>query len=306
MDLFNRNNEGAKLLHQLTGSYYASNDFDAIQSEIDFATSEVAAIIGKEVVGSAKSAYENSVEEVFVKKVQMPIACLAVMRHFAQNIITHEDAGRRMKVDENAKTPFAWMLDRDDLAMRERYYRALDALFRYLAENKADLWAKSEVCKLTSQSILHSIHEFERFYPIDHSYYTFAMLIPLIIEAQDLRLKGLLGDRWPTILSAASETDRKVLVLAQKYAVLYAVTTAAERWSITVFPLSISRRFAPSFQGSEASMTASIKEISWYIGNLRKQQEETLDLLSRSVSSNTEEPTLLPTNDRKNKFFRLS
>lgn len=49
MDLFNRNRDGSKELEDLTGQWYASSPFRLIETEIRFATDEVARLVSPEV-----------------------------------------------------------------------------------------------------------------------------------------------------------------------------------------------------------------------------------------------------------------
>lgn len=305
--LFNKDGHGAEELNRLTGSYYASNKYENISAEIDFATNEVAGIVGKKIVERAGTEYQEGGDSALVALVQMPIACLAISRHFQQMGVSHEDAGRKLKIDENEKIPFEWMLDRDDRAMRERYYRSLDALYSYLEQEDIAEWQQSPVRKLLSGSIVRGLSSFEQVYPIEHSYYTYFMLQPLVIEAQNARLRKMLGEKWDRINSAdVAEEDRLLLQYAQRVVILYAVITAVERWSIEVFPLSIARRFSPTYQGNRASQSASMQEIEWYLAKLRGQVADAeTDLVA--VLNGTENPyedyPLMPENDRRKKYF---
>ena len=47
MDLFNRNRDGSKELEDLTGQWYASSPFRLIETEIRFATDEVARLVSQ-------------------------------------------------------------------------------------------------------------------------------------------------------------------------------------------------------------------------------------------------------------------
>ena len=290
--LFNKDGRGAEELNRLTGSYYASNKYENISAEIDFATNEVVGIVGKEIVERAGTEYQEGTDSALVALVQMPIACLAIYRHFQQMGVSHEDAGRKLKIDENEKIPFEWMLDRDDRAMRERYYRSLDALYSYLEQEDIAEWQQSPVRKLLSGSIVRGLSSFEQVYPI---------------EAQNARLRKMLGEKWDRISSAdVAEEDRLLLQYAQRVVILYAVITAVERWSIEVFPLSIARRFSPSYQGNRASQSASMQEIEWYLAKLRGQVADAeTDLVA--VLNGTENPyedyPLMPENDRRKKYF---
>lgn len=307
MKLFNKDNRGAEELNALTGIYYASNNYDNIASEISYATNEVAALVGYAVIEKAACGYEENQDSELVRLVKMPIACLAVARYFKQVGVSHEDSGRKVKIDANEKVPFEWMLDRDERAMHEKYCRSLDALFSYLEQKQIEEWLSSSTRKLLAESIVRSLYDFERIYPIEHSYYTYFMLLPLIIEVQNSKLHKALGNTWARIAGETiDECDRTTLHYAQRAAVLYAVITAVERWSIEVFPQAIARRFMPTYQGNKASKVATTEEIDWYLDRLRKQATEAMEELIAAVSGDInpyENFPVLPKNDKRKKYF---
>lgn len=81
MDLFNRNRDGSKELEDLTGQWYASSPFRLIETEIRFATDEVARLVSQEVVKEAAEAYDEDEKPELVAAVRLPVACLALMRY---------------------------------------------------------------------------------------------------------------------------------------------------------------------------------------------------------------------------------
>lgn len=304
--LFNKYNNGALELHNLTGIYFASNDFQAISGELYDAGREVANIVGIGIVSKAEEAYASGTDEQLVKAVQMPIACLAMLRHFRQTGVAHEDSGRKIKAGDDEKVPFEWMLDRDDRALQEKYYRSLDALFAFLEESDLEEWENSFVRKNINRSIVKDIHTFESVYPIEQSRYTFFMLQPLIVEVQLTKLKKALGDAWERISGeSVAEGDKTLLYCTRRAAILNAVVIAVERWSIEVFPQSVARRFMPTYQGNRASKSASIEEMEWYLGKLKEQAKEAMqDMLSAAAGANSYEGyPLMPDNDRSKKYF---
>lgn len=117
--IFNRDNNGSKELRDLTGNYYANNDFDKIITDIELAAEEVSGLIGAELYKKVEEWYrekkENGDQEL-IKKVQRPIALLATLRMYQKNDLSHEDDGRKFKIatDNSEKLPWEWQLDRDD------------------------------------------------------------------------------------------------------------------------------------------------------------------------------------------------
>ncbi len=303
--LFNVTNDGAKELELLTGQWYASSPFRLIASEISFATTEITKIVGTEVMEYAENVYKSPKEDIddfsLVDAVRMPIACLAIMRHSALTSISHEQTGRKVKMDDNERSPFEWQIDRDDRAMRERYYRALDAMFGYLEDNQVEPWVNSSRKALLAESIVKDLTQFEAVYPIDGSYYVYYMLQPLVIERQKALIAPFAGDKWAEIAAGTASDD--IMRLARRAAILSAVATAGTRWTLEVFPIEIARRFSPTYQGNRANRAATIEEIDWYLGNLKKEIDDALDDLAEELSGEKTAPKLIPDNCRFNKFF---
>ena len=148
--IFNKQNKGTEELRELTGNYYKNNDFSKVSSQIELVTEEVTAIIGQKIYKKAEKAYtENSEDkdiQKLIRKIQHPIAIMATLRMYQRNDLSHEDDGRKFKIDGvNEKLPWQWQLDRDDELHLEDYYKALDALIRYLNENDYSEWKQERV-----------------------------------------------------------------------------------------------------------------------------------------------------------------
>ena len=130
--LFDKVQNGSEELNSLTGQWFASTPFYLIRTEIDFAAQELGSIVGSEVVDAAEEAYLAGADPDFVDAVRLPVAFRAIARYAQLSGVSHEGTGRKVKMDDNEKMPFEWMIDRDDRAMLDRYYRAIDSLFRFL------------------------------------------------------------------------------------------------------------------------------------------------------------------------------
>lgn len=297
--LFNRNEKGSEELQELTGIWHASSPFSSIKADILSATEDVRRLVGPEVVGKAEEVYEAGSHDGILDAVRLPVACLAMVRHAKLSVLGHEATGRKLKVDENEKTPFEWMIDRDDTALRDRYYKAVDSLYLYLEENEPALWGSSPKKTALSGSIVKSIEDFEAVYPVDGSHYTYYMLQRLVLEEQR-RLAKFFGERWEGVASGAETPE--LMFLARKAAVLGAVATAGKRWSLEVFPLGVARRFSPSYQGNRAGRAATVEEIDRYIARLEEERSETMTEI-RAELGGSHPAALLPKNDPDNKFF---
>lgn len=301
--LFNKDNKGSEELSRLVGTFYASNNFSTIEGELAAAENELSHLVGAEVVKLVTEKYNAGEDDAIVDAVRLPVALLAVSRWSRQMDVSHEDSGRKKKLDDNEKMPFEWMIDRDDRAMRERYYRALDAMYEYLESHGIEQWQRSPVRMLQEECIVRSLDDFETIYPIEHSHYVFYMMAALMVETQRMDVRKLFGDKWSLVIS--SEPDQELHYFARMLVVLMSVVKAVKRWSISVFPLEIARRFSPSYQGNRQTKAADLNEINWYVGQLESQirdlKQETLSVLGKLSS----EADLLPENSRDRKFFTV-
>lgn len=299
--LFNKTGTNGSLeLYQLTGTIQASIPFDSLRAEVEAASQEVATLVGARVFSDAQTAYDEGRDTAFVDAVRLPVACLAIYRYSRLTGVSHGDTGRKVKTDDGEKVPFAWMLDRDDQQMRDRYYRALDALFLYLETHTVSGWnGKSRV----AGCIVKSLDAFEAVYPIEHSHYTFSRMVPLMEEKQ-ARLGHLLGQTVLDKLIAGTELD--FAPIARRYVILSALRLAVARWSLEAFPLSIARRFSPSYQGNRESRTATTDEIDWFLGKMATQiKEAELELQEAVSGGKAAGGKLLPDNHPRHKYFTV-
>lgn len=313
--IFNKNGNGSEELYRLSGTFQASTDFNAIEAEIDTASAEVADIVGVEVMTAAEEIYgkENpSADELkFLQAVQRPVAYLAISRYARLTGLSHGDTGRKIKTDENEKVPFEWMIDRDDREMRERYFRALDTLFTLLETEASDkswktAWTESEARELALSLIAKTIRDVERVYPLEHSRYMFHMLAPLIAEVQNTRLRNIIGDERLQKLIDDDKSVRNIRNQSVRFTVLQAMVTAVQRWSVEVFPLSIARRFHPTYQGNKSSVQASTAEMEWFIDKLKLQIKDAALELQTAIAGNPYEGMdLVPENSPRNKYFTV-
>lgn len=306
--LFNRDNNGSVELQRITGFSYASNDFSTLEPEILEATRTVAGLIGDAVMEEAEQAYQSGDYEIdgLVWAVQQAVAVLAVSRFSKGNLVSHQDSGSKVIGDENAKIPWEWMIDRDEQAQRERWFRSMDSLYGFLEKTQRASWMESDIRKAYKASIVRSLDQFERVYPVDGSYYVYYMLQNLVIESQP-RLRRMVGaDIWEAMVGdEPQQLHKDLLPLCQRYAVISALIKAVRRWNLEVFPLTIARRFSPSYQGNQATRAALRTEIDAYVSGLETQlkdiRAEIAELLADGNPFSSFDP--IPSGDPRKKFF---
>ena len=292
--LFNKDNRGSEELYKLTGTFKASTQFEVIENDIADAIASLSPLLGGAITEAERLYQEGSSEEI-VRLVQRAVATKA-LTYFAKNTgLSHGETGRKLKVDENEKLPFEWMIDRDDRDLTERHYRALDQVLRYLDKEQPEYWKDSTAAKSREKLFLKDFEIFERVYPVNGSLYTFYKLIPLISEAE-ARLGALLGtDEFPEI----EET--------YVYIVLSALAEALGRWSLSIFPLEISRQFSPSYQGNNEKQLATLEEIERTKRNFKKSARFAYNVVATEVKkvNPAADRSLIPEANKEDKFFSV-
>lgn len=305
--LFNKDNKGASELRELTGNYFASNDFNKVKGEIDAATDELEALVGDAVVHRADTAYQSGGEPDLVRLAQRPIALIATLRMYRKNDLSHEDDGRKFKVstDNSEKLPWEWQLDRDDAIHLEDYYKSVDTLIRYLNENDISEWKDSSLYKLSQTLIIRNGASFDCYFPIDRSERIYLIMLPFIREVQTLTVKRAYGTGWDELLkeSDVPETDKHFA--ACKAVALLAMSLALRRTPLSLIPGGVVRRFIAE-SGMNESEPASLEDIERVARWMADDGAIWVDEMKKARDGNAIlDYELIPKNDIRNKYFRV-
>lgn len=288
-------------LRQLTGNYYANNDFSKVVGDIEQATEELTELVGEKVMEQA--AIGNNAE--LLKKVQRPIAILATLRLYRKNDLSHEDDGRKFKVstDGTDKLPWEWQLDRDDAMHLEEYYRAVDALIRYLNKTNLKEWTESATYVETQKLIIRSGRELNRYFPTEGSERLYLMLVPFIREVQMRTVSRAYGEKWPELLQEKGD-ETEAHYAASMAVALLAMSAALRRLPLRVFPMGVVRGYLAE-NGMNGSQVPSLDDVARIAAWMAGDGEHWLDEMKRARDGFAPDYPLLPENDRRNKYMRL-
>lgn len=309
--IFNKNNNGSDELSKIVGSYYMSNNFDKVSSDILLATSELIKVIGQPIYELAEAAYLSEMEKPdnieLVPFVQLPIAILATFNMYRQNEISHEDSGRKVKIDpQNEKVPWEWQLKRDDEIQLDRYYRAVDRLIAFLDASTYEEWNESEHKKLSKSLFINNADMFDRYFPIERSGRMYMLLLPWIKEAERKYIKPVLGDRYQDFIENKSLSPE--LQEAREFVFppipLIAMSIAIRRMPLGLIPQGVIRNYIASNHTMDASQPASMEEIHRMSNLLLNDAMDLLDDLKKALSEKSD-LFLIPKNDVRNKFMRV-
>lgn len=331
--IFNKTNNGNEELRKLTGAYYKSNDFEKIEMKVQLASEDLCALISNEVFARAEVHYqgvnyqaENPTPELsfldnLVQHIQLPIAFIATFWHYQSNDISHEDTGRKMKIDaDNEKMAWEWMYDRDDAAAMRMYQKAYDRLIKFLNDNASSLpeWEESDARKKSLALFISTYEHFNELFAIDNSPTFFLRLAPIMSEIERKHIKPILGTEKFTEIKAAvqsgedlSEENQELYDFVCDPIPLLTMAKAAKRFSLSIMPEGVVQFFTSERHTAKASMAVVLEQVKFVAKDLDNDGKEVLNELKKYWSAlNTDETdqsidSLVPGGETTDKFFSL-
>lgn len=304
-----------KELRKLTGSWYASNDFDRIEQDIELETEELAKLIGDDLIEKAQDIADSSTptadEKKFLKRVQLPVALMAMYQFFQSNIVSHDQSTRKVKLNrENESLPWEWMLDRDDAAHLSKAQRAVDRLIAFLDKSDYAEWNNSPNKKTARSLFVNNTEIFGEYYPIDNSARFYYLAVPLLREIQVVHLKPILAEDYQPLLDNfqdddLSEYQKELLDYVRRAQVMATIALAVRRLNTKVLPDGIVKALKSEGQTVNATRPANVDEISYFSKRMELDAFDYIDKIKRKRFENSPEYLdyqLLPKNDPKNKF----
>lgn len=341
--IFDKNNKGNEELRILTGSYYKSNDFDKIRVKVMLSSEDLTALIGEAIFKRAEKHYlsddylqpepdtDSSGEDSsgawdfelldqLVQHIQLPIAFQATMWHYQSNDLSHEDSGRKMKIDpETEKIAWDWQYDRDDAAAMRNYQRAFDRLIKFL--NKyADFfpeWAESDARTQSLQLFINTWEHFNRLYSIDNSPVFFLRLAPIMREVERKFIKPVIGDaefdrlKAEILAGEIADEDGELYEFICDPIPLLTMARAVRRFSLSILPDGVVQNYLSERHTREASLPATQEQVDRFAKGHEADGMRALNELKKYWSRiHTDESAanmddLLPQQEITDKFVSL-
>ncbi|MEX2566637.1 MAG: hypothetical protein WD431_11890, partial [Cyclobacteriaceae bacterium] len=310
-----------------------------VATDVMLAESELTKLVGQAVYDRAHTHYQSTdyqtanpsadqaLNDQLVLLLQIPIAYRATFNFYQSNLVSHEDAGRKVKIDpENEKMPWEWMLDRDDEAQVRKANQTTDMLLAWLEDKQLSEWMESQNRKTSRKLFVHNEAIFQDAYPIDASPRFYYTVLPWNREVQERTIRKALGTKYAELLnyhingntgsgsgssgipSADGDPDMEELLgLVQKAIPLLVMVMAVKRLSLQVLPEGVVQQFKSSTQSRGASEGALMEVITWQAKRLQDDAAEVLDdvrLWLQRADPESGTYQLLPENKEENKFFR--
>lgn len=312
--IFNKDNNGSAELMELTGSYYKSNKFEKMGVFIERAQEELVRVVGQPLMDKAEKLYKEDAkgdDATLLRKMQKAVAILATMYMYQHNDISHEDSGRKFKIDnDKEKLPWEWQLDRDDARQLEDYYKEVDSLIRFLEEKKVAEWIVTRKRLGIHGLLIRSGEAFNNFFPLN-SERMYILLLPWLKEAQRKYIVPVFGhDDFDELLNAVSkENADNPLPDVYDYAcaplALYTISIALTRMPLSLIPQGVVTQYLGESGGmkSEAPSLKDVKIMSQWLADQAKSMVEDLKIFRRE--NHRKDYQLLPENDKNNKYMQL-
>lgn len=280
--LFDKSGTGIDELKELTGFLYSYNNFENIRTDLELAQEDMAGLISEELMEVADVHYNSEdfgaegyeILTELVKKIQLPLAYFAI-HSFSQNAdISHEDSGRKVKIDaEREKMPWEWMLDKDEKAILKKAHKTTDRLISFLEKNIAEdvlsAWADSDARKAIKGQFIDSAEIFNSIYPIDNSRRFFLVIAPFIREAERKYIKPALTpttfDEIKTALGSDEgyADDDGILDYIRTPLAYFAMSIAIDRLAVEVLPEGVFQNLiAENTNTKNPAMTEVKREVS--------------------------------------------
>jgi hypothetical protein len=151
------------------------------------------------------------------------------------------------------------MLDRDNIAMERRYYRALDDMLEYLDENVA-AWKETEAYTKTHKLFIRTAAEFDEYFRID-SRLTLLQLEPGIRQCEQNEILPRIGkDRFKALKELVlagteieDEIDLQLLSLIREACAYHSLSWAMMRLSVHLFPEGVLQAYTSDRNTTKAS-----------------------------------------------------
>lgn len=327
--IFNKGGKGSLELKELTGSYYANNDFNKIKTELLLETERLIDLIGEPIYNRAAAHYlserylvtadqtpEEKLNDSLVQHIQLPVALMASFKFYQSNLVSHEDGGRKVKIDEaNEKMAWEWMLDRDDDAHTRKAFATIDRLIRFLDKTDLPEWKDSDQKLATRQLFINNTEAFNDTYPIDNSPRFFYSTLPFNKEVQrKVILKALGAEKYAELLayfqSPPDQEDpalEKLLSLVKIVIPIHVMVLAVKRFPVQVLPEGVVQQYKSLSESRNASQAASAEVLKAFTLNLERDAAQALDDLKRELKSQDPDAhkyQYLPKNDPCNVYFR--
>ena len=308
------------------GFLYAYNNFNNLKTDIDLAEDDIKDLIGSDMFDVAQAYYDSFDSDAMlgalVKHIQLPLAYFAIHSFSQNNDISHEDSGRKVKIDsEREKLPWEWMLEKDERALLKKAHRTTDRLIRFLDENINDphfiRWKFGEERVAIHHQFISNANDFDAIYPINKSRRFFLKIAPFIREAERKYILPVLTQTFFDDIKAKLSdvanpgiTPAGIIPYIQVPLAFFAMAIAVERLNIDILPEGVFQNIVSDRLTQRAKLPPKSEAKREYSKLLQQRANAEISFLQEFMrnyneGSNYTERNLVQGLDKDNKYARI-
>jgi len=305
MDLLFKEENFGRSFQDLLGFVDADMEFGFIKSDIKSATREIIKIVGDATYQLAVADYQAENNTELLQAFQYAIAINAYRKYAPSNDLKHGPNGRLMRSTDNEKSPFGWMIDRDNANQEKKYYKAVDDLLEILSDNST-FTGSANYTKL-KELIINDTSQFDDYMPID-SRLLLLKLQPGIRLAELQHVKPILGD---TLFNQAktdfSNLDDAMQISIKGLLIYSAMAWGLARLSVHLMPDAVVQKYMSDRSNTKSTKAPEKMELPLAIQKFQEDARFYANNLSDQVKAL--QPPEAPADDdltidmSDNKFF---
>lgn len=220
-------------------------------------------------------------DEMLTGYFKYAIGSMAWVDHASASDLAHTPNGRRMRSSDDEKTPFEWMLARDDDNLQKRSYKAIDVLINYM-DNNFDVWKASTSFTKSHELFVRTTEDFSQFYTLE-SRLLLIKLRPGLSMCESYEIIPRIGQELYESLKtkkAQPETlsadEKKMIFLIQKSSAYSSLSYGLPRLQVNLFPEGILQSIRSDRSTVKARQVPQFLEIKQVADLFKKDADNSL------------------------------
>jgi hypothetical protein len=179
--------------------------------------------------------------EDLLLELQYAIAIRAMSQHVLKTDLAKTTNGRKMRADDQEKTPWDWMLDRDNEQMQRDYYKAVAVVIELI--EFYEVWLDSEKRATLHSSIMTSLDDIKTHYH-QATQFLFYQLVPGFKLIQEREIATRVDAATMTqLLGIPDPKFGRLKMISKQVCCLGAMIWGLKSLRISIFPEGVMQSF---------------------------------------------------------------
>ena len=244
--LFNNINDGQNELKKTLGFLDGDFSYVNLEPDIKINTAYLIDFIGQSVYDKLVEDYKDSSKDPLsvsaIDFSRLYLASMAYLDYAPNNDLTHGNSGRSFRNEDNEKLPWEWQIDKDNAAISERAYKALDQLFAILDKSEWTEWTESEAYKTANKLFIKSAIQFDKAFSINKSSQLYYRLVPFMEDIETDEILPILSESVVMELKSTeepSDSQKRLLNQARNALAYLSLAKGLKSFPVEMFPRTL-------------------------------------------------------------------